>query len=624
MSPPSDSHGSELTQEQEQVAAAPADSHLLVLAGAGTGKTHTLVERLNHLVESEGVRPGSGILLLSFTRAAVGEIRDRLRAGSGEAAFVQTRTFDSFATRVLNKLEPNGAWVGKDFEGRIKAALQLDMRESLDDYNHFCVDEIQDLVGPRAELVKKILDEANCGFTLLGDPAQAIYNYLIDDNQQRPEGPEILIRWIKERFPQLEEHRLTGNHRARTEITRMVWDLWPRLVEDEPRWVLIREDLDDIFRTHAEVIGSDTDLREFATDPENRTAVLCRTNLDVLNQSASLRRLRIPHVVARAAAERCVPKWIAVLLRDEEHLVAKTRFKALHDQSSLEGLPPVEEAWRNLRAVAADGPNQIRLSNLAQKIARDFLPDSLSETASAPLVISTIHRSKGREFERVVLVDDQDFYNAAGRFEMAEETRILFVALSRARDEIWQKDPPPLPQNERRKKQQDRWTLVKGQGWLPTAVEIRPGDVDSQYPPGSDRAPDEDPVAIQRYLSDQVNVGDPVTLEFISGTTRGTPCVYYRITHDGQFIGITSERFGEDLASRLGAGNNNWTRRMRWPMKISGIHVDAVATMGSGSEAVTANAELGRSGLWLYPRVIGLGHLGRLEDWEEAPRVQRG
>ena len=39
--------------------------------------------------------------------------------------------------------------------------------------------------------------------------------------------------------------------------------------------------------------------------------------------------------------------------------------------------------------------------------------------------------------------------------------------------------------------------------------------------------------------------------------------------------------------------------------------------MGSGSEAATHNAGLGRSGLWLYPRVIGFGIL---EDWQAGNR----
>ena len=100
-----------LSAEQEEVVDAPVDAQLLVLAGAGTGKTHTLIERLNHLVERDEVPPGSGVLVLSFTRAAVGEIRDRLRSRDGDAGFVRARTFDSFATRVLNELGQDDAWM---------------------------------------------------------------------------------------------------------------------------------------------------------------------------------------------------------------------------------------------------------------------------------------------------------------------------------------------------------------------------------------------------------------------------------------------------------------------------------------------------------------------------------
>ena len=42
---------------------------------------------------------------------------------------------------------------------------------------HVLVDEIQDLVGPRAQLVMALLRLADAGFTLFGDPAQAIYGH---------------------------------------------------------------------------------------------------------------------------------------------------------------------------------------------------------------------------------------------------------------------------------------------------------------------------------------------------------------------------------------------------------------------------------------------------------------
>ena len=60
----------------EQAAAARhADGPLLIIAGAGTGKTRTLVYRVAHLIE-RGVRP-ERILLLTFTRRAAHEMLTR-------------------------------------------------------------------------------------------------------------------------------------------------------------------------------------------------------------------------------------------------------------------------------------------------------------------------------------------------------------------------------------------------------------------------------------------------------------------------------------------------------------------------------------------------------------------
>jgi ATP-dependent helicase/nuclease subunit A len=51
---------------------------LFVEAGAGTGKTHELVERILHLVTDEGV-PLAAIAAITFTEAAAAELRDRVR-----------------------------------------------------------------------------------------------------------------------------------------------------------------------------------------------------------------------------------------------------------------------------------------------------------------------------------------------------------------------------------------------------------------------------------------------------------------------------------------------------------------------------------------------------------------
>jgi DNA helicase-2/ATP-dependent DNA helicase PcrA len=73
---------------------------LLIIAGAGTGKTNTLAYRVAWLI-SQGV-PGGRILLLTFTRRAAQEMLNRARAvGHPEAAKVWGGTFHSMANRLL-------------------------------------------------------------------------------------------------------------------------------------------------------------------------------------------------------------------------------------------------------------------------------------------------------------------------------------------------------------------------------------------------------------------------------------------------------------------------------------------------------------------------------------------
>src|SRR5262245_63800921 len=68
----------------EQAAAAThGDGPLLIIAGAGTGKTRTLVYRVAHLID-RGVRP-ERILLLTFTRRAAQEMLSRAERLVGSA-----------------------------------------------------------------------------------------------------------------------------------------------------------------------------------------------------------------------------------------------------------------------------------------------------------------------------------------------------------------------------------------------------------------------------------------------------------------------------------------------------------------------------------------------------------
>jgi DNA helicase-2/ATP-dependent DNA helicase PcrA len=94
-------------------AATHGDGPLLIVAGAGSGKTRTLVYRVAHLVE-HGVRP-ERILLLTFTRRAAHEMLSRAERLIGSASRnVQGGTFHATAHRLLRRFGP-AAGLPRDF-----------------------------------------------------------------------------------------------------------------------------------------------------------------------------------------------------------------------------------------------------------------------------------------------------------------------------------------------------------------------------------------------------------------------------------------------------------------------------------------------------------------------------
>lgn len=93
----------DLLNKEQQEAVLCTEGPLLILAGAGSGKTRVLTYRIAHLIKDKGVSPYS-IMAITFTNKAAGEMRERVDriAGAG-AQDVWVATFHSSCVRMLRR-----------------------------------------------------------------------------------------------------------------------------------------------------------------------------------------------------------------------------------------------------------------------------------------------------------------------------------------------------------------------------------------------------------------------------------------------------------------------------------------------------------------------------------------
>ena len=86
---------------QQRLAVAQEGSPLLIVAGAGSGKTRVLTYRIAYLLGARNVHPGQ-VLAITFTNKAAGEMKERVAALVGpRARSMWVSTFHSACVRIL-------------------------------------------------------------------------------------------------------------------------------------------------------------------------------------------------------------------------------------------------------------------------------------------------------------------------------------------------------------------------------------------------------------------------------------------------------------------------------------------------------------------------------------------
>ncbi|MGV9736823.1 UvrD-helicase domain-containing protein [Rhodococcus aetherivorans] len=597
----------ELNEQQRAVVEAPIDDRLLVIAGAGQGKTEVVAARIGFLVDEEQLSASTEVLVLSFSRAAVSAVTRRLEQRDVAAANV--RTFDSFAGRILldADLEPTGS-----YEARIRQATTVlneaeEIPFPVEDLRHLVMDEVQDLVGDRADFVLALLRrlDPEVGLTALGDPLQGIYDFQLGKSTSKTSSQQV-FEALRNGFG-ARTVGLGENYRARGDDPRRVVELGHRLRDmSDPSEA---EAALDEFEASLLSLGEIDEWADMLSCASGATAVLCATNGEVLRTSKYLNEHGVRHAVRRQSQDFGAARWVARALGSFDGTVVR-RSEVEASLQRILGEDQGEDAWYLLKAAEGDARriDALNVARIRTLIKSGAIPLTLTEPDSSNVIVSTVHKAKGLEFDRIFLVDRS--YARADEDPWAG-IRERYVALSRARDSIYLCQLPKT------------YALYQEMGWLPgrvqervnnwkskkkrtRAVEFQCNDVEVDVPV----AIADDATLVQANLDSPDLVGVPVEAILDSAQSTADLPSYILRTEDGRAVGRTSHGFNESLVKAFGLKGGSW------PATLSGLSLVSVETV-AGDPRRSRDLDVSFSGLWLAPRVIGLAQ----PDWSDMEEI---
>lgn len=545
----------------------------IVNAGPGTGKTWTLIEKIIYMI-NEGQSAAENILVLCFSRAAVEVVRSRLSeaAETGRIGYewqdVDVRTFDSFSTYMLAWMQDNHAELlpkhflleTHNYEERIKVATSVfkKKKDILADYEHIIVDEVQDLVGNRAEMVLAMLKGLpdTCGFTMLGDSCQALYDYMAEGDPSVMSSQQFYQNIFKS-FPDACYLALTENHRQ--------GDAFGEMTIPYRKAILTGSAQDRISTANSLLVNipqlpvkltkfSKADALQYVINGST-LGILTRTNGQALQISAWLRNADVSHALHRGLGSPTLGDWIAqIFCNYDNESIDETTFVAKHLAAYPKmGYDAAQARWSALVSTqTGEAKQRYEVSDLLKGLLRNAKEPMLYESGAGQqyaITVSNIHRAKGREFDSVIVIDDVIEGMADPEKEDLLEHKVCYVALTRPkkrieRAAISKKDKQIyITRNEDQTKR-----CSKAGGFGKRYI--------SHFEVGSDTDLDTRSLAADKKLQQYIrnNVYPGMRLKLIKCPEGTKPYVVYRaVMEDNEKIvlGYTSSSFARELEKAI-------------------------------------------------------------------------
>jgi ATP-dependent DNA helicase RecQ len=447
-------------------------TNVLVLAGPGSGKTRTLVHRVGYLVRVRREDP-KGILVLSYNRHAVTEIRARLRQLIGDdAQGITVSTCHALAMRLVGASFVGSSIKNRDFDGVLREAVRqlqgegLSKRDAeaqrdalIQGYRWILVDEYQD-IGPEAyqfisAVAGRSLDDPDLRLSLfaVGDDDQNIYSF---------DGASIEFIRAFERDYKAKPEYLVENYRSSGHIIaaanaviaparhRMKADhglVIDRRRRKQPSGGLLAK-LDPVAQGRVQLLSYSGDPRQGAVAAVDelvrlsrllpdwdwkKTAIIARNwqRLEAVRSYAE--KLGLPVEMANESLPsiwrlREVQQLVSMCREDERRLLGAGYLSEL-----LARLPG--NRWTRLIEKGIEAlKREIGASRMAVPDVVEWIAEWCRETRGEQqgLLLMTAHRAKGLEFDDVVILDG-DWQSVSRGEDQDAPRRLFYVAMTRAR-----------------------------------------------------------------------------------------------------------------------------------------------------------------------------------------------
>ena len=408
---------------------------IAVAAGPGSGKTHVLVRKLASLLWQEDVKHEQ-LLMLTFSRAAATEFKQRLVSLTNAAHYVEIRTFHSFCFDILGRYGTVG-----DSDGIIREAVEKIRSGEIDPQriskSVLVLDEAQDLDGQCRELVNALIEKnENLRVIAVGDDDQTIYQFRGADSQ-------YLRTLLTDREATF--HQLLVNYRSASVIVdfanAFVKRLEHRLKSDDIRSGRADKGTVEITQ-YARSANLATPVAEALCSKrlQGTTCILTQTNRDAEQVFSELHRRDVPAIIVHGVQDgpklfnMLETRWLLMRLRqilgaramvgEDQWMVAIEEFSDKFATSKwLSGF------LRLCREFRDTSPQSFYLSDFEEFLRFSQIED-LYEVDQETVYVSTIHKAKGREFDNVfLLLSSPNCSDEASK-------RTIYVGLTRARNSL--------------------------------------------------------------------------------------------------------------------------------------------------------------------------------------------